>query len=416
MRLTSEEQEMLDGRQGEALARVFREQLQVGQFFGAERFVPVTNAHFMGDLEVLGQAGFTYLAELADSGAQVRVPTTRNSQSVDFEHAELLKQSHDLVEGERRVRAVLARLGINTVNTCIGYQSLYQPRLGEHVAWGDTGTVAYANSVLGARTNYESGAAGLAAALTGRTPAYGFHLDEVRRANVRVRVSAALRDFADWGALGTIIGERGRGYWNVPVLELGANTMPPTSDELKHFGASLASYGSMALYHITGVTPEAPTVEAACRERELLNEFEVTDDDIESVLARDLADGGAIDLVVFSAPQLSYFEMKRIAIALDGRSVANGVRLIITTNSMHCRALEEQGHLDTIRRAGGLVLQGTCWYVMDPAAQREQFGWERLVTNSAKLVNIIRAHGYTPALRRTDECIQAAVTGKLAPR
>lgn len=418
MMLSEEERHVLDGGRGAALARLLGEQVQVGEFFGAERMLPVSNAHFMGDLEVLGEAGLDYLRTLADAGLQVQVPTTRNAQSVDFAHADLLGQSERLVEGERTVRAVLARLGVSTVNTCIGYQSVYQPRYGEHVAWGDTGTVAYANSVLGARTNYESGAAGIAAALTGRTPAYGYHLDDVRRGNLRVRVTAAMRDLADWGALGAIVGERCRGYWNVPVLELEAPSSPssPSPDELKHFGASVASFGSAAMYHIVGVTPEAPTFEAATRGRVLVDDFEVGDDDIEAVLDRDLREGGDVDLVVFTAPQLSFFELTRIARALEGRRVADGVRLLLTTNSMVCRGLDEQGLLSAITDAGGVVLQGTCWYVMDPAAQRERFGWTRLVTNSAKLVNIIRAHGYQPALRRTDDCIDAALTGRLAPR
>lgn len=415
MQLTDEEKRILDGVLGDAPARLFNEQVAVGEFFGAERMVPITNAHFMGDLEVLGTAGLDYLTALADAGARARVPTTRNAQSVDFAHAALLAQDERLVEGERTVRAVLARLGVSTLNTCIGYQTVYQPRCGEHVAWGDTGTVAYANSVLGARTNYEAGAAGIAAALTGRTPAYGFHLDDCRRGNVRVRVRARMRDLADWGALGALVGERCRGYWNVPVLELAAATAPG-SDELKHFGASVASFGSVAMYHVVGVTPEAPTSEACTRGRVLEDEFEVTEADIESVFDRDLREGGDVDLVVFSAPQLSFFEVKRIADALSGRRISEGVRLLVTTNSLVCRGAEEQGLLAAITDAGGLVLQGTCWYVMDPVAQRERFGWTRLATNSAKLVNIIRAHGYEPVLRRTDDCLHAALTGKLAPR
>lgn len=413
MELTAEEAAIANGDHGELLAGVLQEQVQVGDFFGAQRFVPVTNAHFMGDREVFGEAGQAYLQRLASGGLRVRVPTTRNAQSVDFEHAALFAQSSELVDNEREVRLLLRELGISVLNTCIPYQSVYQPRFGESVAWGDTGTVAYANSVLGARTNYESGAAGLAAALTGRTPEYGFHLDSGRRANIRVRVNAQMRDLADWGALGAVVGERCRGYWNVPAIELDRN---PTGDQLKHFGASLASFGSMAMYHMVGVTPEASTFEIARRGRELVDDFEVVQQDIEDVFSRDLRDGGPIDLVVFTAPQLSFFEMKRIAEALKGRSVAESVRLIITTNVMQCKALEEEGHLSAIRDAGGVVLQGTCWYVMDPAAQRQHFGWQRLVTNSAKLVNIIRAHGYQPALRRFDECLEAALTGSLSPR
>lgn len=413
VKLSDEEAAIANGDHGEILAEVLREQVQVGEFFGAERFVPITNAHFMGDPEVFGQAGQAYLQRLAAGGLRVRVPTTRNAQSVDFDYAELFAQSPDLVDSEREVRLILRQLGVSVLNTCIPYQSVYQPCFGESVAWGDTGTVAYANSVLGARTNYESGAAGLAAALTGRTPAYGFHLDASRRANVRVRVSADLRDLADWGALGAVVGERCRGYWNVPAIEA---ERPPTGDELKHFGASLASFGSMAMYHVVGVTPEAATFETANGGRHLVDDFEVSQHDIEEMFSRDLREGGPVDLVVFTAPQLSFFEMKRIAEALEGRSVADSVRLIITTNGMQCKALEEEGHLAAIRDAGAIVLQGTCWYVMDPAAQQKHFGWRRLVTNSAKLVNIIRAHGYEPALRRFDDCIEAAITGSLSAR
>ena len=415
MHLTEPERDILNGKHGAVLADVLREQVGVGEFFDAERFVEITNAHFMGDREVFGRAGLDYLRRLAAVGLRVRVPTTRNAQSVDLEQAHLLAQSAELIDGETETRPLLRNLGVSTVNTCIGYQSVYQPRFGEHVAWGDTGTVAYANSVLGARTNYEAGAAGLAAALTGRTPEYGYHLDTHRRANVRVRVTAPLEDVADWGALGGIIGERIRGYWNVPAVELVGRS-GPLSDELKHFGASLASFGSMAMYHLVGTTPEAPTFEVANGGRAVVDEFEVSGDDIDAFMNRDMPDGGRVDLVVFSAPQLSFFEAKRIADRLEGREVADSVQLLVTTNGAVCEAMREEGHLSAITEAGGIVLRGTCWYVMDPAAQRAHFGWTNLVTNSAKLVNIIRAHGYAPALRRTDECLDAALTGKVAAR
>lgn len=410
MRLTQQEQEILDGRHGAVLASVLTEQLRVGEFFGAERFVPVSNAHFMGDPEVFGAAGMEYLTRLVEAELRTSVPTTRNASCSDFEHADFLNQSPKLVTEEREVRQLLTKLGVVTANTCIGYQTVYQPVHGEHVAWGDTGTVAYANSVLGARTNYEAGAASLAAGLTGRTPAYGFHLPENRRGNVRVRVTAPLDDFADWGALGGLVGERYRGYENVPVFEIADQA--PSSDRLKHLGAALASFGSMAMFHVAGVTPEAPDVETACRGRHPIDDIEVTGRDLNAYLHRDQF-AGDVDIVVFTAPQLSLFELREIATLIEGRRVSDSVQLIVTTNGMNFHEAQEQGFLQTLRDAGALVLSGTCWYIMDPAAQREHFGWKRLVTNSAKLVNIIRAHGYEPVLRRTSDCIEAAVTGKL---
>lgn len=410
MELSDFEKSILAGDRGGLLARMFSDQVQVGEFFGAERFVEVGNAHFMGDSEVFGGKGLQILKALCDANLKVQVPTTRNANCVDLEQAGLLGQPASLAASESEVKSCLAQLGVMVTNTCIGYQTVYQPVFGEHVAWGDTGTVAYANSVIGARTNYESGTAALAAGLTGRTPAYGYHLDHMRRANVRVRVECELHDYAHWGALGAIIGEQARGYWSVPVIELSGRR--PTQDQLKHLGAALASYGSMAMYHVAGITPEAATAEAAVNGRDVKQELLISARDIEERIY-DQRFEGTVDLVVFTAPQLSLMELRELASSLQGRQVADGTHLIVTTNATSLAAAEEEGYAAVIRQAGGMIFKGTCWYTMDPASQRQRFGWKRLVTNSAKLVNIIQAHGFEPALRSTEECIEAAVTGRL---
>jgi hypothetical protein len=411
MFLNDEEKRIRDGAFGEAPRLALEEQLAVGDFFGATRFVLVSNVHLMGDYEVMGATGTAYLRKIVDSGGRVRVPSTRNAACIEYDFAERLRQSPELVTHEREVRSLLGRLGVATVDTCINYQSVYTPRVNEHVAWGDTGTVAYANSVLGARTNYESGPAAIGAALTGRTPEYGFHLGEHRRANVRCVVEAKLNDVADYGALGAIAGERARGYWNVPAFELRAGN--PGPDDLKHLGASLASFGSLAMYHVLGATPEAPDWERANGGRELLDEFVVTREDIEAVYARGTPPDPYIDLVVFTAPQLSLVEMQRLAELFGTRHIHEGSTVLITTNGMMRDAAQRSGVLDPLIATGAIVLQGVCWYIMDPARMRKQFGWTRVCTNSAKLFNIIKAHGYEPVLRRTAECVETAIAGRL---
>ena len=410
MRLSAEEESIRAGEQGEAARAALESQVAVGQFYGAEGFVEVTNAHLMGDWEVMGEGGYRYLAQLASSGGQVKIPTTRNPRPVDLRYANRLRQSRELLDGERRVTALLRKLGIAGVDTCIAYQSLYQPSLGEHVAWGDTGAAIYANAVFGARTNFESGPAAIAAALTGRTPAYGYHLDEHRRPNVRCRVEVSLHDLADWGALGAAVGSLLPDYWAVPLLE-GVDR-PSSPDALKHLGAALASYGSLAMFHIPGVTPEAMGVEQATIKRQVT----VTQADIDALYDEAGRAGEPVDLVVFSAPQLSLFELRRLAGLLDGQRLASAVTLIVTTNPMTRAAADDAGYVSAIEGTGALVLQGTCWYIMDPAAMRDAFGWRRLVTNSAKLVNIMKVHGYEPVLRRTEGCVEAALTGKVPSR
>src|SRR5690606_8179907 len=129
---------------------------------------------------------------------------------------------------------------------------------GEHLAWGDTGSVAFANSIVGARSNYEGGPAALAAALTGLAPDYGYHQADARLASDVIEVRCRLEGSADWSALGAWVGTQLSDYWRVPAIVLDDGQEPPSVDELKHLAAAAASFGSLAMLHVVGVTPEAP--------------------------------------------------------------------------------------------------------------------------------------------------------------
>jgi predicted aconitase len=412
VRLGEREKELLGGARGETVAEALRGQIEVGDFFGAEGFVPVGNVHMMGDIEVMGEGGLEFLRRVAGSGARCAVNTTTNARCFDFGYAGRLGQDPENVARERDLISYLREIGVMTTDTCINYQAVYQPHLGEHVAWGDTGTVIYANSVLGARSNFESGPAALAASLTGVTPAYGFHLDENRRGNILVQLEATLESLSDWGAVGRIIGEQHQDYTSVPVFT--GIDRSPTADELKHLGASLASHGSMGMYHIVGVTPEARTLEDAFGSNEPQATVTVTDEDLEDLYAGYETGDGEANLVVFSAPQLSLYELKALSGLLRGKQVSESTSLIVTTNGAYKAAGEALGYLRDIEEAGGMVLEGVCFYILDGVAKmREENGWDNLVTNSAKLANIIKAHKYNPILRPTGECVRIALTGRI---
>ncbi|MBK8322071.1 MAG: DUF521 domain-containing protein [Betaproteobacteria bacterium] len=412
MRLDDEEQAMLRGEQGAAVQEAIRFQVEVGRFFGAEGFVRITNAHVMGDIEVMGDGGFGFLERIAGEGAKCRVATDSNARCMHFDDVACLKPDAKEEAKERRVVQILRDMRVATTDTCINYQTVYQPKLGEHVAWGDTGTVIYANSVFGARTNYEGGFSSFAAALTGRTPAYGFHLDAPRRGSIAVRLEATMRDVADWGAIGRIVGHPNQDYFAVPVID-GAKAMP-LSDELKHLGASLASYGSMAMYHLVGVTPEAPTAAEAFGGRAPVSRMTITDADIENVYRSYRYAEGAKNVVVFSGPQLSIFEMQELAGRFAGRKVAPGMHVFVTTNHAIHSDASRLGYLRTLEEAGVTVLQGVCFYILQRLTEiRAENGWVNLVSNSAKLVNTITAHRFNTVLRRTADCVDIACTGVL---
>ena len=412
MELTAEEQGILAGKRGEAPKRALEYQIELGKFCGARRFVPVTNVHMMGDIEVMGDAGLRYLKDEVALGARCVVGATTNARCIDFAHCARMGQDAAEVAKERELIGCLRDMGVITTDTCINYQTVYQPHLGEHVAWGDTGTVIYANSVFGARSNFESGPAALAAALTGRTLEYGFHLDEHRRGTFTVRLDAPLTDLADWGAVGKIVGESHQDYYAVPVFH-GYVGMP-TADELKHLGAALASYGSMGMFHFVGVTPEAPSVEAALGGRTPAETLTIGAADLDRVYASySLGDGDA-RLVVFSGPQQSLLEIRRLAELFDGRRIREGSSCFATTNGAILAQARKLGYADVLERAGVTLLEGVCFYILQNLTpMRIANGWRNMVSNSAKIVNIIGAHRFNTILRRTAQCVDIACTGAL---
>lgn len=412
MELTPEEQAILGGGRGEAPRRALQYQIEVGRFWGARRFVPVTNVHMMGDIEVMGDAGLEFLRNEVKQSARCAVPTTTNARCIDFAHCERMGQDAGEAVKERELIATLRRMDVVTTDTCINYQTVYQPHLGEHVAWGDTGTVIYANSVFGARSNFEAGPAALAAALTGRTPEYGFHLPEKRIGTFTVELKAALDDLADWGAVGKLVGEAHQDYYAVPVFHGYRRT--PTADELKHLGAALASYGSMGMFHFVGVTPEAPSIERAMGGVSSYEKILIEENDIENTFRNYKLGDGDARLVVFSGPQQSLFEMKHLSSLFENKKIKNGSTCIVTTNSAILKQSRDLGYAKALEDAGVTILEGVCFYILQNLSpMREKNRWTNMVSNSAKIVNIIGAHRFNTILRRTADCVEIACSGVL---
>ena len=410
MKLNDDEQEILAGKHGAVALQALQHQLKVGEFFGAEDFVPVTQAHIMADTESLGEAGVRWLEQLAaasEGAGRVRVPTITDPRGTDFAKAAFLGQTPAMLDLERRAISAFMKLGVTMTDTCINYQTIQAPTRNEHVAFGDTGVVIYSNSICGARSNFEGGPSALAAGLTGRTPRYGFHLQAHRRATLKVRVDFVPASLNEWGALGATIGRLAGNYWAVPAVE--GIEAAPRSDQLKHFGAAMASFGSVALFHLVGLTPEAGRMSDIASAG--LPTHRVTRADIDALRSRYRSDG-RVDVVVFSAPQLSLFELRDLAALCEGRRFA--VPLLAVTSPQVKPDSDRMGYTARIEDAGGTVLSGMCFYQSYAREIAEARGWKRLATNSAKLVNILGGYGYHPILASMEECVGAAISGRLA--
>ncbi|MEM7747773.1 MAG: aconitase X catalytic domain-containing protein [Pseudomonadota bacterium] len=412
MRLSPEEQAMHRGEMGKARQWAIEHQLQVGRMFDAADLVPVSQVHMMADPESVGDAGAEFVesfAELPEADRRVAVPMITDPRGVDLSYYDPLGQTEEMANLERRFIAACQKLGIIMTDTCINYQTIMPPLLGDHVAYGDTGVVIYSNSVCGARSNFEGGPSALAAGLTGRTPRYGLHLDENRRATRRYVVREQPRDLMDWGVLGAVIGRKAGSYWEVPVVD--GIERPPTSDEVKHMGAAMASYGSTPLFHIVGITPECQKLSDVAGEK--LDPEDITADDIAGLRQSFGAKGEKIDIVVFAAPQLSIVEMQMVADLCRGRKLHSDTDFLVCTAPTVYQDAKRMGFNRDIENFGGKVLQGTCFYQQYAREIGEANGWTRLLSNSAKIVNILGGYGYQPALATMEDCIASAEAGKV---
>jgi len=409
MRLGGEAEAMRRGAMGEARQWAVEHQIRVGTYLGARDLVPVQQAHIMADTESLGETGVAFLerfAAMPPAHSRVRIPTITDPRGIDFSAAARLKQQDWMVALERRTSDAFEALGVLMTNTCINYQTIMPPLRGEHMAYGDTGVTIYCNSVHGARSNFEGGPSALAAGLTGFTPRYGYHLDAHRRGSLLIQPTWTPTALHEWGALGGVIGRLAGDYWRVPVIA-GFDRVPG-SDELKHFGAAMASFGGVAMFHIEGVTPEAADAFDGVPPPPL----KVGRDAVAALLAEYTAGGDAVDVVVFSAPQLSLLEMQMLANRLDDRRVV--VPLLAVTSPQVKPDADRMGLTARIEASGAMVLSGMCFYQSYARELAEANGWKRLATNSAKLTNILGGYGYSPVLLSMDQCLDAACSGRIA--
>jgi predicted aconitase len=397
MRLTAEERSMLEGDHGPGVRKAMEIVLALGRIYDAQQLVPVSSVQVAGvSYRNLGEAGLAFLREWADQGARARVPATLNPAGVDLEAWQELGFSEGFAQRQMAVVEAYEALGVLPTCTCTPYLVGNIPRRGEHVAWAESSAVSYANSVLGARTNREGGPSALAAAITGRTAAYGLHLDENRRASLLVEVQCPVSSLADFGALGYLVGQHARN--RVPFFEglrVGSNT------DLKALGAAMAASGAVALYHVAGVTPEADRPDTLRPDHQAL-----VVDDLGPAYAALNAASEEIDLVWFGCPHAGLEEMARIVQLLDGRRVSSA--LWVTTARETRERARANGLVDAIEASGGRVVADMCVVV----APMHELDFHTLATPSAKGAWYVPSHaGLLVRYGTVEQCVEAAITG-----
>ena len=406
LELDIRDRELLAGERGPARKIAMRILVRMAELQQATRFIDITRAHVDG-CHYTGEASVQFAESLAAHGDTVAVPTSMNAISLDRARWREQGVADEWAGSAERIVQAYLRMGARSSFTCAPYQSLDPPVAGEHIAWAESNAIAFANGVLGARTNRYGDFMDICAALTGRVPLAGYHLDSARLGDVLVHLPPMQGlDQAFYPVLGYLVG--GRVDRGVPVIT-GLNTKP-TADDLKAFCAAVATSGSVAMFHVVGVTPEAPTIEAAFGGKQPGNRWAVHIAELAGAW-RELttAHDSSVDLVVLGSPHFSLAECQRLAEMVADRRRHPNVEVLITTNRIVYDAATRTGVAAVLERFGARFATDTCILLSPIVPDRSR----TLMTNSAKY-----AH-YAPGLLGRDvyfgnlaDCVLTAVSGR----
>ena len=400
MKLTQEQQDMLDGKYGKGTAYAMKIQVAIGESFDAERMVPITRAHVALSNQ---EADLWFAEKLLSAGAYCRVAPTVNpgfclsffkeQNMVSAEDADLMQRTHNAYKG----------LGAVLSYNCTPYIDTNVPNYGEIIAYSESSATPYVNSVWGARSNREGANSALCAAITGFVPEYGLLLDENRKGDILVEVQADMKTPYDYHMLGMMGKKIGNG---IPVF----TGLPKhvSKESLRNLGAQLNTSGAYAMYHIVGFTPEAPTLEAAFGGKEPKRKVVITNEDFEKELeVISLQGNRSIDFVMFGCPHFTLEEVMHIANRIDGRKLKKEMWIL---TSSHVKEMAIRMGLDeSISAAGGYIVPDTC---------PDQPCWGHLngkvgVTESPKCAYYPQRRGIHFVIRDLDTCIDAALTGEV---
>ena len=407
---------MLDGAEGPGVKRAMEIVVALARIYGAADLVPVVHAQIAGvSYKNLGDAGVQFLSEWADEGARVRVPTTLNPMGMERGKWQQWGIATDFAVPQLSVIDAFAKMGVTPTMSCTPYLFReHTPHRGDALAWAESSAVAFANSVIGARSNREGGPSAIAAAVVGRTGRYGYHLDENRQANFVVEVRCPVKSVADFGALSYSVGKAvGSGVpwfadlaeW-LPPLPADLTLGGPAGDRLKTLGAGLAAYGAVAVYHVAGVTPEARDLGESLIRPDAQRLVIENLDDAYRVMDAD-PDLKQIDLVTVGCPHASLTEIEQVADYLRGKTLAT--RLWVTTGEITRRAAAELGYVQVIEAAGGEVVADTCAVV----APMRMLDVRSMATNAGKMACYAPMHsGVRMRFGDLEACLDAAVTGE----
>ena len=401
---------MLSGEYGPAAKMAMSIVARMAEVSDAQALLDITGAHIDSTVYI-GEAGLEFAERLAGLGARVAVPTTLNVSGLDEHHWQDWAVPSEWARQAHRQMVAYRSMGTIPTWTCAPYQTDMRPAFGQQIAWGESNAIVFANSVLGARTERYPDLFDICCAVTGRAPAIGLHLPENRGGEMLFQlldIPKALQQSDDfYPVLGNLIGKAALD--KIPVVDgLAVN---PNEDQLKAFGAGAASSGGVAMFHMVGVTPEAPTLRAAFHGKQPIQTIEITMDTLRAS-RRELThtDDDQLDMVVLGSPHFSLAEFKRLAPMLKGKQRHPDVKFLVTSSRAMAQLARKAGLLDSLDSFGAQITVDTC-ILTSPMLPAEI---QNLMTNSAKFAYYAPGLlGKKIAFGSLEDCVNSATRGQI---
>ncbi len=401
MHLDSSQEKLLRGEGGEAKQFAMEVVTRVGDAVDAGSLVPIKSAHVLAHYSSLHDAGIEVLERFASSGGKFAVPTSVDPASIDLQNWRSFGVPEDYARQQFRLCDAYAKLGGMRCWTCVQYQVCNFPKQGENVAWAESSAVVFANSVLGCRSNKITAGMDVSCAVLGLTPLFGMLEDENRAATVSFKLNLGPLTDLDYRSIGFFVGRRAGA--RVPVLEGLPSSV--TSDEVKHLGAGAAAAGPVTMIHLPGITPGSKTASAATA-GEKVEQIEVSRSDLAAV-EEDLNQTAELpDLVAFGVPHLSVNELGVLSKQLEGRKLKRGVKMYLYTSGQAYEMAERTGIRDSIEASGARLTHSTDAEI----SPLKRLGFETVMTNSAKLAEIVSSEGEIRMRYATQKSIIDEVT------
>lgn len=406
--LTPEEQAIAGGQSGEAAAMAMRIVAEMGGLLGAAKLIAIASAHIDGAL-YHGDSGVHFAERMVANGGRVLVPTTLNVGGLDLVHPKRVNADPRRRSMALRLMRAYESLGCRPTWTCSPYQAGHRPEAGSDVAWGESNAVAFCNSVLGARTNRYGDFLDICCALVGRAPCYGLHLPENRRATVAVDASALSARLKGSDVLYPVLGAWLGAEMGSEIAVIDGLPRSVSEDQLKALGAAAASSGAVGLFHVAGVTPEAPSVQAACGQVPPRRTVRLTPAMLRTARDRlSTVDGGRIDAVALGSPHFSLEEFAALERLLAAGRVS--VPFYVCTGRGVVRRLEAEDRLARLEDAGVTIVADTCVVVTPILPEKPGV----LMTNSGKFAYYTPANtGYAVIYGSLADCVASARGGRV---